>query len=723
LFTKHADGWYGYKGGKAGEKVTGNMATWIEGFTTSVVPPGVEKPEAVPVVIAPKIEWKAAADLIAKTEKAKAVAEWAKKYQPVSDPQTLRVLAHMQQLAPDIGFWVRQAPGADKILVGSDNPEFSKFWKSLGAESAGTKTPLGTFQRVTVDDLVAALPGAQSMVGPDGQKYPVGTTFESTQKHTTVKDTIAALPGFYKWADHKTDSALQVLKVKGTGPEQVETAKGIAAKVGLTIPEPKLGGSSTLVFFQKTDIDKVVSTETIVVPTLPPQPPVFHAKGLPIGGAALGELAPVNRADLGVITGIKLGQAGHAIRMGKYGIFQDGQIYARRVRDVNGKSWIELSGILENKNHVPKMATGAHRYFDSAHTDIPGYEYKQHTYDAEADAHLESEEIVAAYEAYVGKTLGGSPVSLIKDASKPAWNRTFSIRIPESSDIEKETAHAMEVLGLDVAAAMAEPDAEDVRKSTKLVLARALGGPQTWHVLDYKEQILDEKWLDAQIKGHESKVASMEWRWVGPGRQAPVLEDQEAAKNAGVGFLYVGVSGAGSVIARLKEGFMASNQRKRQMGVKGNAASAGQDEDKGGSFSVFMRFGNVHKAGHSWGYKCSGIKLVFHPRLVNRLDWYAHNDDVYGSTRHGTTGRYDSLEYDADSNEVSFRDTVSLRDLAGIVVHSEAEREQLLDLAKKAGLDDTVNGIPLKQFITVYSGGSRNQIAEQVVGLQEGVLP
>jgi hypothetical protein len=509
-----------------------------------------------------------------------------------------------------------------------------------------------------------------------------------------------------------------VMKIKGTGPEQVEAAKKIAMLQGINIPEPKVGGQNVMAVFKKTDLDKVLYTETEHEPHIPPQPPAFTPKGLPVGCAILGTSAPVNRHDLGASNALTMGQAGYAVRMGKHGIFRDNQVYCRRAKDSDGKVWTEVFGVLEEEGVKPKSLTdGMHSFKSTANTHVPGYEYEMQTYDPVDDTQVEGTGSINNCTAYVGKTEGGSSVSRLTGGE--TMGNSFVVRIPPGGDVEKELAAAYDKMGLDVEKAMATPDTDDVRKATKLAMVRAIKGPGAFGDDISHEQKLSEKWLDSQLEGYEDKVAGAEWKWVGPGKQAPVVNDTAEIKKAGVLFPYVSQSGLGSVVARLKEGFMASNKRKYHSGVVGHASSATSDMGKGGGNSVFMRFGN--ESSHIGGYKDHNVQLVFHPRLLNRLDWYAHNGDQYGATS-GHNSRYDSLKFKDSSNEILFQDTVSLRDLAAVRVASSDQKKKLIAMCEAAGLPKVFNGIPLEKFI-IASGSGCKDVADLAVGLQEGVLP
>ena len=478
VYGKKADGWYNIE---TGNKLPANPVHVIEGASASIIPPGVEVPEFIPPSYEPKVDWKQTAEMVAKAEKAKALGEWAKKHKPVDNADALRALSYLQKAAPaGMQFWVRQAPGEDKYVIGSDDPGFNEFWKSLGIESVTTKTPLGSFQKFVLDDLVTHTPGAGSMKGPDGHTYPVGTTFQEIQKPTTVRDRIEQQEGFYKWSDHKDDPSLVVMKVKGTGEEQIDKAKLIALTMGLTVPEPKVGGQNVLTFFKKADLDKVLFTDTEYVPTIPAQPPTFIAKALPgFGGSGQDGLpATNNRSDLAVLDMIKPPASGHWIRCGRHGVFWNDQIQVRRVRDTDGKMHWEVMGqVVNGQDLSPAMPSGSLHFQKADGQKFDHYSYDQLSYDSATGIITEKPGNIGTYGGYVGQTANGAVVEIATTTSYPSITGVFRVRIPDGLNVETELADAFTKMGLDAGDAMADPTDQDTNMLIKQQVARAVLGP------------------------------------------------------------------------------------------------------------------------------------------------------------------------------------------------------------------------------------------------------
>ena len=631
-------------------------------------------------------------------------------------------------------FWVRQAPGEDKYVIGSDDPGFNEFWKSLGIESVTTKTPLGSFQKFVLDDLVTHTPGAGSMKGPDGHTYPVGTTFQEIQKPTTVRDRIEQQEGFYKWSDHKDDPSLVVMKVKGTGEEQIDKAKLIALTMGLTVPEPKVGGQNVLTFFKKADLDKVLFTDTEYVPTIPAQPPTFIAKALPgFGGSGQDGLpATNNRSDLAVLDMIKPPASGHWIRCGRHGVFWNDQIQVRRVRDTDGKMHWEVMGqVVNGQDLSPAMPSGSLHFQKADGQKFDHYSYDQLSYDSATGIITEKPGNIGTYGGYVGQTANGAVVEIATTTSYPSITGVFRVRIPDGLNVETELADAFTKMGLDAGDAMADPTDQDTNMLIKQQVARAVLGPA-----GYKKVMIGkvtEADLDEIIKDNkaEALLASATMQHTFNGKQSVMVDDAAEAKKAGFRFCYLGMSNIGSIYARLKEGSgLWSNRTKWMNGVEGNAASADSDNKGGGTLGAFVRAGNVKADGGSWGYKCDGNpKFIVHPRVMQRADWYAFDqssDSAYGRwMTHSSYGadRHGTYKMTTSASEILFEDGISPRDIAGVAVDDPDHKEKLIQWLKADGITE-YNGIPLDKFILVTnSSHSRSFVAENLHGLQEGVLP
>jgi hypothetical protein len=156
-------------------------------------------------------------------------------------------------------------------------------------------------------------------------------------------------------------------------------------------------------------------------------------------------------------------------------------------------------------------------------------------------------------------------------------------------------------------------------------------------------------------------------------------------------------------------------------GVLGSETSLASDNNGGGTWATFCRMGNVN-ANNYWGLG-GNCHMIFHPRVLQRTDWYAFHNDSYGKWATKTAaGRQKTYGYQGESNEICFEDGVSQHDLAGVTVPSVGDRNTLIGWLKADGINE-INGIPVEKFIIAYDGNSRKWVADNVAGLKEGVMP
>lgn len=702
-----------------------------------VIPPGAVKPEAPAPTWTPKTDWKQTAEAHAKAEHAKAATEWAKGYPPVTDPHALSVLAHLQKkLGPKVKFWARVG-AENSLILGSDSPSFAKAMKAAGLgwdDKPTVKTPFGGMKRYGIDALKEQLPSTGTIEGPDGNQYPAGTTFDQKVVTKTIQNLIESEPSFYKFSEHKTDADKLALKIKGTGPDQIAAAKAILEKYKLPAEEPKVGGSNTIVGIPKSILNAIGESKTITVPEVPPQPDPYIAKPLPFvaGAIATGQPVGVNRHDLSMLEAIKPSRLGHPILIGKPGVWRDGQVWVRKIKGPGGVIKYEVHGDIPHYSPVGAqgMASAYMNYTSTAGTSYDWSSYQAQTYDQETGAQVETgQKLGKSHTALVGKTPAGSTVA-VTTAGTASVKGTFRLEVAAGADVEKELAKACEMVGLNVEAAMAEPTTDDVRILKKYQIVRSLSGPAAFADIT-TEQMRDEAWLDKRLKDFkfpQEKVESAELRMVADGKIATVIPDDdrlEKAKEKGFRFVYVGHESIGGLVARFKEGGYGSGKRRLQNGNIGNQTSMSGDENVGGSWGIFTRIGHTDHNGSFGGVKGGNSpKVIFHPRVLNRTDWYWHPGDKYGSTQSGSDGRYKAMEDGGGtSNECSFLDGLSIRDAAGVVVWSGAQREEVIKTLKDAGFGEGVNGIPLEKFVIQNAGANRDEIAEALEGLKPGVLP
>lgn len=704
------------------------------GYNCVVAPPITAIPEAPKPVAKPKPKPpKKTKAQKAKEKIAKATAEWVETLPSVTDPELRLALAHFRKAMTTNNWggdiWARME--GDDVVLGSGHPEFYDFLDKIGlsdGKSVNGPIPTASFFTFSKAQLQKAFPGATMIDGPDGKKYPYGTKFQTKTIETTVESLVQ--DQITKYSAHKTDPDNKtVLKISGGGDEQKEKLQKILEDFGIDTDEQiKVGSSYTLVGVPKTELSKVGKTETQVVPNIPEQPPAFVPAPLPLIGANLknGDPATVNRMDLGLLDSIKIPKGGHWIRCGKFGVFDGGQIRVTKVRTPGGKEYYEVTGQPQHVNEVsPKLGTGTATFFRAkSKPGAPAVDYNEEDGVTSLTGGFGHQT-----NGWRGETQAGSSIVMTK--GKGGMNKFFKVRIPVEKNVETELMDAFGKLGFDADAAIAEPTDEDNRKLIKYQVLKSMMGAQAWGPMEsMTEAELDKKLADYKAKTKAQK-ASIEIG--GNGKHVVVTNDDDvdAARLEGLRFVYGCRSSVSSAVTRILEDDLGSNRTKIAIGSKtNNAGSFGSDEAVGGLNAVFLRFGNEHGTG--WGNINSGTanpKLLFHPRILRRTDWWAWSGDAFGATGtkshhgHSSGNRMNAMRYKKSTNEVNFEDMVSMQDLAGVLVHSADQKKEFVKLMKDAGKDE-INSIKVEDFVVVHSPGqSKGTIADSVVGLKDGVLP
>ncbi len=720
---------------KAGEDEVRDedIAVQFSGTKCSIVPPFGDVPMAKPQ---PKKKPKAkplpekTPEQLAAEKKAKEIATWAKTNGPVNDDDSLHVLAYFQALAPKTKIWARRAPDGDLIIGAENEKKLAYLRKKLsGKVGEPFESPVdGAWIKVSLEDLKTAIPGnaAGTIVGPDALNYPAGTTFDVKTEKTLVSQVLDA--EVTKLRDHKSNPNLKVAKLLGTEDEQAAKLKELAKKIGIDEPEIAVGGNYTMLMVPTSMLSDVVSTKDVVIPTSPPQPKPFVSASLPTFGGNVkdGEAVGINRGDLAIMESIITPQSGHYVRCGKHGTFWNDQVKVTRVRDVDGKVYYEVMGQLRDTSKLEDMTFEPFVFSATDGTKFDHYDYNQITYEPDTGTLVRNGGVVASMSGRAATTSTGTRVQVLDDEGKEALHGVFKIRVPIEKDLEQEMAAGFASMGISSAEAMAEPTEEDDRLFRKYQLLRGVGGTEFWRWS--QSMIRDEDALDKalascgvtdEIFQNTKVVAGFN------GKQVVTTDhDKDAIVDAGVEFVYMGMGGISSVYARLREGKgLWANRAKWLCGVKGSEGSVNSDHNGGGTCVAFTRLGNVNADGDSWGYKCEDVKFIIHPRVLERTDWFDLNGDHYGKwANHNSGKRGQQIQHHESSNECDFEDGISLRDVAGVVVETAAEKQQLIGWLKKDGIVE-VNGIALEHFIQVATGRSRSNIANIIPGLKKGVLP
>lgn len=655
-------------------------------------------------------------------EKAKAVAAWAKDHPVPTAVESLNVLAHFQNHAkqqhPKLELWARTTDGA--LLLGSAHEGFSGMMASLGIAGKEVETPLGTFYELTTAELAAATPGQPAMgmtEGPDGKTYPKGTTFTTSEVPHTVESLLKSEPGFYKITAHKTDAESAVLKVSGSGEEQKKQIEAMLQKYSIPTTGTVAGSSNVLAFVKKADLAKVWKTETIVSPTIPPQPPAFTQAALPVGSTSemWAEMKSHPATELALIPSTKIGRFGKVIVMGTPGVLRDFQVSVRKVKDKNGNFFHEVSGQLANFNEKNSslnpdtvgMPTG------SAQPDADGkFTLNYSEEGGYTDESGPGAGPLRSAAGRIGSTDSGSAIE-VETSDNPTFGGFFRVRIPDGADLESELKHAFTKMGYDGDAVVAPLSEGSERVFKKWSIVRSLLGPTGWNkALTAKTMIHKESWLDKLLAEHKGAhlVEQATIRQTFDGHVSVVLQDGEKFTEEGWTCATRQDKNLDSLFFQIAQGVgWSSRKTKYVMGSVTSGWSPGQDIANGGATGAYFR---VRKGTPQ--FSGGGYEIIAHPRVFSRTDWWRYSSDSYGSigdasTTSGGMKRYDTGSGTSGNNEIMFAGGVSLADIMAVTVSHEFDKTTLISRLNAVGITQ-VNGVDLSDFILAGSHDVLNRI-------------
>ena len=642
---------------------------------------------------------------IAKEQKVKEVASWAKENKSVSDTNTLQALGYMAEKMGGAPKLIVRQSGENVLVEASDEiqklPVFQK-----GQE---VDTPLGKMISVPASALHEAFLPKQ-IEGPDGKQYPEGTTFKTETLNFTAEELIKTETGFNKIVDHANDPTLSVVKFHGVTEENQKAAQDALAKFGLS-GTVKVGSGNTLVSVPKASLAEVKKTETSHTPKIPKQPPLFSSKSLPyFSGRNHLAVAESQPEQLDALDTMKIPQAGHAIMLGKPGILRDFQVHVRKVKDPKGKLHYVVSGQLcrfdPYKTGVSLPTSEV--YFPSCSNEVKllasNNEAHAHQYDEENGYSVEQDipfEKQKRFSGYKGQTDGGSEISVFGEHA--TFDGTFTVRIPEGSNVRGELENAFTKMGFDGKEAVAPMDADSLRVYKKWAAVRSHAGAHGWKMgIEEGSTAHDEKFLDGKInslKIPKHEIDAIEFKRVSEGAIAPVLNDGKMFKDAGWRGMYRTDKSANSIIRNLLHGNMGWISRKQQY-LTGtfngyySGWSASSDISTGGATGNFFRvFTNPPHL--------SNESVVVHPRCFERGDWWRATGDVYGTIVSPGSSSVKRSVVDAvgssSGNEICFQGGTDLEDVLFVTLDKDS-RKTAITLLKKKGIHE-VNGRPIEDFI------------------------
>ena len=188
----------------------------------------------------------------------------------------------------------------------------------------------------------------------------------------------------------------------------------------------------------------------------------------------------------------------------------------------------------------------------------------------------------------------------------------------------------------------------------------------------------------------------------------------DLADQKGVAYVWAGVGSKGSATSIIQSGEMVASAQRLKRGILSGGASVDSDIRTGGADSVFTRIAMQNDVGQRWfssSFASGDYQFIFDRKVLGRTDWYAYDDDKYGTTlgstfadRKSVSDHFDSLGLRYySSNEVMFRKSLSLADMTEIRCENSWLKDDLVDALHNVGIYE-INGTKIEQFIKVGKG-------------------
>jgi len=160
----------------------------------------------------------------------------------------------------------------------------------------------------------------------------------------------------------------------------------------------------------------------------------------------------------------------------------------------------------------------------------------------------------------------------------------------------------------------------------------------------------------------------------------------------------------------IKAGGLLSTHERYRRGLLGEGRSSSRDMARGGADSVFTSIitpGGKHYTGREHIDSPTGITFIFEPDILDRTDWYAYDQDNYGSThdryfktRLSPTEILEKAEAGNINNELMFRLGIPMDKVKAIACSYSYNGEvlALVETLHKAGITE-ISGRPVEEVI------------------------
>jgi hypothetical protein len=407
----------------------------------------------------------------------------------------------------------------------------------------------------------------------------------------------------------------------------------------------------------------------------------------------------------------------------------DGQLRFYKVQLPDGKVVNRFAGMLTKL--TPQLKdTVRFRFFSSASTtpdSLLGPPWMQHDFDPATGVHkLSTTELWHAFESQGEDLPDGAKVYRFNNITQ---KRMFCVDVPQGVDAETTLITALEKLGVSSEDSAPIPDERDERIMIKTQLLRSALGAKGFDEVDNLKLLSvpiekRETLLDAALKGFVQEQTINSARVV-VGHdgfhhvEAADLDDQITKTTA----LISGVSVEGIARAILQGGYGGQSQtlftgNSKSLLNYGETTSGPADMKGGGGFGKFFRLVGKHVDSID-GVSVDKPKMVVHPRVLKKTNWYAANADTFGHQPGGVSympeqalDRKSALLTSGQTNEFIV-ENVSVADIAGVFVSTHYQKATFEKIMQKAGISQ-INGCPVSDFVIVgdVSSNLKSQLAQ-----------
>lgn len=212
-------------------------------------------------------------------------------------------------------------------------------------------------------------------------------------------------------------------------------------------------------------------------------------------------------------------------------------------------------------------------------------------------------------------------------------------------------------------------------------------------------------------KEDEEQAKNLTWKEVAPGHFTHVNEGfHKTLMKHGLVGTQVSTYNASSVLKVLQTGGHNSTLERVNRGIQKSSGSPTSDINRGGADYIFTRPITTGLKGHSLDTQWGNIAFIYHPRILDRTDWWGSEHDNYGNTKNSTFAEYKGAEDyikkmhnnhkngGTSSAEITIKKASSANDLMGVWTTSSEKRHEVINLLKENNIHE-VNGMKVEDFV------------------------